>query len=98
MPLYQVAKAAHPGLWIHNQFFQPGDLVLIAPADYASQLPRWSAAGVTPGAKGYIAPKLLSTDAAGAADLAANAAVLGGQAAEATTTDSMYPLGNIGGG
>ena len=62
-----------------------------------NKAPKWSGAGVTPGVRGWIAPKLLSLDAGGAADLATYCATLSTQASEATVSDSMYPLGGIGG-
>jgi len=95
---FQVLNAAWPGLWVQNQFFRPGDLVQIDSANYNTQLPKWSSFVVTPGAKGWIAPKLVGTDAASTADLATSAATLGAQASEATTTDNMNPLGTTGGG
>jgi hypothetical protein len=89
---FLVLPAAWPGVWVHNQFFKPGDLVQIDSANYPTQLPKWSAPGVTPGVQGYIAPKLAGTDAASIADLAASAAVLGVQASEATVTDANNPF------
>src|SRR6266849_82823 len=95
---FRVLNAAWPGIFVPafgGQFYRPGDTVQIDSANYSTQLPKWSAAGVTPGTKGRIAPKLAGTDAASTADLAANAAVLGVQASEGTTTDSMNPLGSL---
>ena len=89
---FLVEPASWPGIWVHNQFFKPGDLVQIDSARYATDLPRWSAAGVAPGTRGYISPKLSGTDAASIADLVASAAVLGVQASESTVTDSNSPF------
>jgi hypothetical protein len=94
---FLVLPAAWPGVWVHNQFFKPGDFVQIDTSQYSSQLPLWSAprvgaAGVIPGTQGWIAPKLAGTDATSTADLAASAAVLGVQASEATVTDANNPF------
>ena len=92
---FLVLPAAWPGIWVHNQFFKPGDLVQIDSTRYGTDLPLWSAPGVTPGTKGYISPKLSGTDAQSTADLVASAAVLGVQPAEATVTDSNAPFSVI---
>jgi hypothetical protein len=95
---FLVLNGAWPGIFVPafgGQFYRPGDIVQIDSTRYATDLPKWSAAAVAAGAKGWIAPKLAGTDAASIADLVANAAVLGVQASEGTTTDSAYPLSSL---